>query len=88
MNSSDSDEDSYNERSALVPSENPAVPSYRPGPPPAPPSKQVSSQRRPRRHPSDYFHRCDPPPRWRRTEGRGHLRARVRTRKWTGMRRS
>ncbi|CAF90070.1 unnamed protein product [Tetraodon nigroviridis] len=46
MNSSDSDEDSYNERSALVPSENPAVPSYRPGPPPAPPSKQVAANRR------------------------------------------
>ncbi|KAK5605682.1 Presenilin-2 [Crenichthys baileyi] len=30
MNISDSDEELYNERSALVPSENPAVPSYRP----------------------------------------------------------
>lgn len=46
MNTSDSEEDSYNERSALVPSENPVVPSYRPGtglgPPSAPPSKQVN----------------------------------------------
>uniref|UniRef100_A0A8D3CK32 Presenilin n=1 Tax=Scophthalmus maximus TaxID=52904 RepID=A0A8D3CK32_SCOMX len=30
MNASDSDEDVYNERTALVPSETPAVPSYRP----------------------------------------------------------
>ncbi|MEQ2303562.1 hypothetical protein AMECASPLE_018237, partial [Ameca splendens] len=30
MNISDSDEELYNERTALVPSENPAVPSYRP----------------------------------------------------------
>lgn len=30
MNASDSDEDIYNERTALVPSENPALPSYRP----------------------------------------------------------
>lgn len=46
MNSSDSDDDSYNERSALVPSQNPAVPSYRPTfdprPPIAQPCKQVS----------------------------------------------
>ncbi|XP_051238131.1 presenilin-2 [Dicentrarchus labrax] len=32
MNASDSDDDSYTERSALVPSENPVVPSYRPDP--------------------------------------------------------
>ncbi|KAG7214227.1 hypothetical protein INR49_023252 [Caranx melampygus] len=32
MNTSDSDEDLYNERTALVPSENPALPSYRPDP--------------------------------------------------------
>ena len=32
MNTSDSDEDSYNERSALVPSEKPVVPSYMPSP--------------------------------------------------------
>lgn len=32
MDASDSDEDSYNERTALVPSENPMVPSYRPDP--------------------------------------------------------
>lgn len=30
MSASDSDDDSYNERSALVPSENPVVPSYTP----------------------------------------------------------
>lgn len=30
MSASDSDDDSYNERSALVPSENPVVPSYVP----------------------------------------------------------
>lgn len=30
MSASDSDDDSYNERSALVPSENPVVPSYMP----------------------------------------------------------
>lgn len=50
MNTSDSEEDCYNERSALVPSENPVVPSYRPGPdqspPPAPPSKQMAGDRR------------------------------------------
>lgn len=43
MNTSDSEDDSFTERSALVPSENPLVPSYRPGPEPAPPAKQVSS---------------------------------------------
>lgn len=32
MNASDSEEDFYNERSALVPSENPVVPSYKPDP--------------------------------------------------------
>ncbi|KAM3624136.1 uncharacterized protein V6R79_019419 [Siganus canaliculatus] len=32
MNATDSDEDSYNERTALVPSENPVVPSYREDP--------------------------------------------------------
>lgn len=45
MNASDSDDDSYNERTALVPSENPAVPSYRPDtdltPPNDTPSKRV-----------------------------------------------
>lgn len=45
MNPSDSDEDSYTERSALVPSENPVVPSYRPShdliPPSGSPSKRV-----------------------------------------------
>lgn len=47
MNASDSEDDSYNERSALVPSENPVVPSYRPNPEPTPPgatpSKKVKS---------------------------------------------
>ncbi|XP_059197269.1 presenilin-2 [Centropristis striata] len=38
MNVSDSDEDSYNERTALVASENPALPSYRPEPDPTPPT--------------------------------------------------
>lgn len=37
MNTSDSDEDLYNERTALVPSENPALPSYRPDPDLTPP---------------------------------------------------
>nr|XP_020475963.1 presenilin-2-like isoform X1 [Monopterus albus] len=32
MNTSDSDDDFYNERTALVPSENPVVPSYKPDP--------------------------------------------------------
>ncbi len=45
MNASDSDDDSYNERTALVPSENPVVPSYRPDadltPPNDIPSKRV-----------------------------------------------
>ena len=38
MNASDSDEDLYNERTALVPSENPVVPSYRPDPDLTPPN--------------------------------------------------
>uniref|UniRef100_A0A3B5K9N5 Presenilin n=1 Tax=Takifugu rubripes TaxID=31033 RepID=A0A3B5K9N5_TAKRU len=50
MNSSDSDDDSYNERSALVPSQNPAVPSYRPTVDPrspiAQPCKQMAGNRR------------------------------------------
>ncbi len=45
MNASDSEDDFYNERSALVPSENPVVPSYRPDsdlkPPNHTPSKRV-----------------------------------------------
>lgn len=44
MNTSDSEEDSYNERSALVPSENPVVPSYRPDPDLSPPSARASKQ--------------------------------------------
>lgn len=44
MNTSDSEEDSYNERSALVPSANPVVPSYRPGPDLSPPTAQPSEQ--------------------------------------------
>lgn len=32
MSVSDSDEELYNERTALVPAQNPAVPSYRPDP--------------------------------------------------------
>lgn len=49
MNASDSEDDSYNERSALVPSENPVVPSYRPTPEPtaagATPAEKVKSYR-------------------------------------------
>lgn len=60
MNTSDSEEDSYNERSALVPSENPVVPSYRPGPGLAPPSKQVNPLAL-HRGPT-VFTACDPPP--------------------------
>ena len=45
MNASDSDDDLYNERTALVPAENPAVPSYRPdsdfSPPEDTPTKRV-----------------------------------------------
>lgn len=52
MNASDSDEDSYNERTALVPSENPVVPSYRPDsdltPPNDAPSKKPVASRRAR----------------------------------------
>lgn len=44
MNSLDSDEDSYNERSALVPSENPVVQSYRPGPDGSPPTTSHSKK--------------------------------------------
>lgn len=53
MNASDSDDDSYNERSALVPSENPAVPSYRPDL--TPPPKQVPA------HPRAPFISVSPP---------------------------
>lgn len=46
MNASDSDDDSYNERTALVPSENPVVPSYKEDPdlhaPNDAPSKRVN----------------------------------------------
>ncbi|XP_042337888.1 presenilin-2-like [Plectropomus leopardus] len=45
MNASDSDEDSYNERTALVPSENPAVPSYRPDPDLTPPDDDAPPKR-------------------------------------------
>ncbi|XP_029906436.1 presenilin-2 isoform X2 [Myripristis murdjan] len=38
MNASDSEEDCYNERTALVQAENPALPSYRPEPEQAPPT--------------------------------------------------
>ncbi|KAF1371466.1 hypothetical protein PFLUV_G00277970 [Perca fluviatilis] len=48
MNASDSDEDSYNERTALVPSEAPVLPSYTPDPDLDPPNhtttKRVPSQ--------------------------------------------
>lgn len=44
MNASDSDDDSYNERSALVPSENPVVPSYRPDPEVSPPGSLLSKR--------------------------------------------
>uniref|UniRef100_A0A3Q1ITR9 Presenilin n=1 Tax=Anabas testudineus TaxID=64144 RepID=A0A3Q1ITR9_ANATE len=51
MNASDSDEDFYDERTALVPSENPAVPSYRPDPDTTlannTPTKKVGGGRRP-----------------------------------------
>ncbi|KAK2918381.1 hypothetical protein Q8A73_002752 [Channa argus] len=50
MNASDSDDDFYNERSALVPSENPVVPSYRPDSEPTPanntPTKRPGGSRR------------------------------------------
>uniref|UniRef100_A0A8C9Z3L7 Presenilin n=1 Tax=Sander lucioperca TaxID=283035 RepID=A0A8C9Z3L7_SANLU len=42
MNASDSDEDSYNERTALVPAEAPALPSYTPAPDPDPPQPDHS----------------------------------------------
>ncbi|XP_037830884.1 presenilin-2 [Kryptolebias marmoratus] len=50
MNTSDSDEDAYNERTALVQSESPVVPSYRPdpGPGPAEESKGAGISRRSR----------------------------------------
>ncbi|XP_041839724.1 presenilin-2 isoform X2 [Melanotaenia boesemani] len=52
MNASDSDEDIYTERTALVQSENPPVPSYRPdsdlSPPEDMPTKRVGPSRRPR----------------------------------------
>lgn len=44
MNASDSDDDSYNESSALVPSENPVVPSYRHNPDLSPPSGSPSKR--------------------------------------------
>lgn len=44
MNASDSDDDSYNERTALVPSENPVVPSYRPDPDLNPPNDTASKR--------------------------------------------
>ncbi|KAL3066207.1 hypothetical protein OYC64_016205 [Pagothenia borchgrevinki] len=44
MNASDSEEDSYNERSALV--ESPPLPSYRPDPPIDPPDKRPGLSRR------------------------------------------
>lgn len=48
MSASDSDDDSYNERSALVPSENPVVPTYAPDPDldttASPPPKQVRTR--------------------------------------------
>lgn len=48
MSASDSDDDSYTERSALVPSENPVVPTYAPDPDldaaASPPPKQVRPQ--------------------------------------------
>ncbi|XP_072240115.1 presenilin-2 [Leuresthes tenuis] len=51
MNASDSDDDLYNERTALVPAENPAVPSYRPdsdfSPPEDTPTKRAAARVRP-----------------------------------------
>lgn len=48
MSASDSDDDSYTERSALVPSENPVVPTYAPDPDQdtaaSPPPKQVRTR--------------------------------------------
>uniref|UniRef100_A0A671VLE4 Presenilin n=1 Tax=Sparus aurata TaxID=8175 RepID=A0A671VLE4_SPAAU len=44
MNASDSDEDSYNERTALVPSENPVVPSYKEDPDLHPPNDAPSKR--------------------------------------------
>ncbi|XP_076026827.1 presenilin-2 [Genypterus blacodes] len=44
LNGSDSDEDFYNERTALVQSENPAVPCYRPDPDHTPSSDPCSNQ--------------------------------------------
>lgn len=44
MNSSDSDDDSYSETSALVPSENPVLPSYWPDPDSSPPTAQAAKQ--------------------------------------------
>lgn len=48
MSASDSDDDTYNERSALVPSENPVVPTYAPDADQAaaasPPPKQVRTR--------------------------------------------
>ncbi|KAM9857178.1 presenilin-2 isoform 1-T2 [Aulostomus maculatus] len=49
MNASDSEEDFYTERTALVPSENPAVPSYRPDTDLDPPSDTVSKRQVPSR---------------------------------------
>lgn len=44
MNASDTDEDSYNERTALVPSENPTVPSYSPEPDHTPPNSSPTKR--------------------------------------------
>lgn len=46
MNASDSDDDSYNERTALVPSENPVVPTYRPDLDQNPPNDTLSKRPR------------------------------------------
>ncbi|CAJ1054125.1 presenilin-2 [Xyrichtys novacula] len=44
MNASDTDDDSYNERSALVPAENPTVPSYSPEPDHTPPNSSPAKR--------------------------------------------
>ncbi|XP_039649835.1 presenilin-2-like, partial [Perca fluviatilis] len=44
MNASDSDEDSYNERTALVPSEAPVLPSYTPDPDLDPPNHTTTKR--------------------------------------------
>ncbi|XP_056135847.1 presenilin-2 isoform X2 [Lampris incognitus] len=45
MSASESEEDSYNERTALVPAENPAVPSYQPDPHQPPPPDNETKRR-------------------------------------------